>query len=107
VLAVVVAAMAGATTGFVVRQMVDARRDPRPPEERRPLIVAAPLTNTVIAVLVGLLSGRSGPATAFASGLLTTSTAGNLDEVIPGLGTLRRDQLERIFRNARSGPQQS
>lgn len=100
-LAILFSAAAGATAGYVLRQMVEARRDHRPAEERRPLVVAAPISNTVVAAAVGLLSGSTGPVTAFASGLVTASVAGNLDDLIPGLGTLRRDQLDKILRVAR------
>ena len=104
-LTVCLSALAGATVGYVIHQIVDARRNGKPAEERRPLVVGAPLSNTVVAAIIGLISGKAGPVTAFASGLMSAMVAGNLDDVIPGLGTLRRDQIDKIIKAARPSGQ--
>ena len=98
-LAILGAAAAGATAGYVVHQLI-GRQHHGPSEAPSDLTIGAPLVPTAVALGVGLVSGRRSLLAAAVVGFTLSAAAGpKIDLLIPAIRTAR----ERLRRSAPQG----
>ncbi len=78
------AAVVGSAVGFAVHQAIGADEAPGEEPAAPEITVAAPLTNAAVAFVVGILTGRRAPFTAFVVAAVISALFGTgLDRMLP------------------------
>ncbi len=78
------AAVVGSAVGFAVHQAIGADEVPGEEPAAPEITVAAPLTNAAVAFVVGILTGRRAPFTAFVVAAVISALFGTgLDRMLP------------------------
>jgi hypothetical protein len=89
IISVALYAFAGATTGYVLNQILDMRSSPEG-IKRDAVVVGAPPVTAVAAALVGAIFGRSRKGAFLTGAVLGAAFGDNLDRAMPPMSELKR-----------------
>ncbi len=93
-IAIVLTAVAGSSGGYLLHQVLSRKAEPA---QNPALVIGAPVSVVLLAAVVGLVTGRRGPALALIAGLLGATFLGTrLDDAIPGVADARETAMEAL-----------
>lgn len=89
------AAFAGSTAGYVLHQVMAAKKASPKDAKQPPLVVGAPVVTAGIASIVGVFFGKRAAVAAFITGAAVAGVLGDkLDGMVPGLGDVKQRMLK-------------
>ena len=90
------AASAGSTAGYVVFQLLEAKKNPIEGGKRAPMVVAAGPATTTIAVLVAMMFRSKSRIVALVLGFVLAVALGDkIEMMIPGLANVKQSLHDR------------